>query len=222
MTAVEARGVGPARRQLKLPGRIIEAQIDAAARDLEVGAVKVGCLPSWQMVETVARRLRRRHLQNAVLHPGIIDAEGARVLGARGAAAVRTGLFPRSRVVVLNRDEAGLLAEQAIGSWDDAMEAAVRLRAMGVEAVLITGLPGPRLCLEQEGGASAFDWADGELGTRHAGVLTAAITARLALGVTVQDAVAFAVQFAVNAANAPGVGDTLPGRADDADILDEK
>jgi hydroxymethylpyrimidine/phosphomethylpyrimidine kinase len=195
VTAVGARGAGPIRRQVKLPARIIEAQLDAVTRELDVGAVKVGALSSWQMVETIAARLRRRRPPNVVLQAGIFDSDGARVLGARGVSGLRRSLLPQVRVLVLSPAETGLLAEMPVASVSEAKEAAARLRVQGVEAVLIVGQSEAALWLARDRGGREFECMARHLGMGASSLLSAIVAARLALGDEVEEAVSFAAGF---------------------------
>ncbi len=140
VTAIEARDKGRLRREQRLPARIIEAQIDAVVAGGEIGAVKIGPLPSWQIAATIAGRVRRRRLVNGVLEPGLLAPGGERLLGAKGADMVRRFLLPRVRAVVLRPEEAYLLVGR--GTEDEEAGAAGRLGRLGVETIVVVGYDG--------------------------------------------------------------------------------
>src|SRR5205823_5474074 len=113
-------------------------------------------------------------------------------------------LLPRTRVAVLSTAEAALLAGGPVNTADEARAAAAGIRAAGAEAVVVwseeLGLPGPTLLLDSGSGTRLFPWVGREAAAGTAGVLPAAIAARLALGDEVAAAVEFAAAFAVRAA----------------------
>lgn len=217
-----------------VPADVVAAQITTVARDLGVDAAKTGMLGSADVVHAVAAAWREAGLAGRplVVDP-VLAASSGRVLMEAGALdALVEGLLPLATVVTPNMAEAAALL-LALGDSDvgdvrdrnDMAAAAAALLATGVGAVLVTGghLAGSR-------GSPDCLWAAGEKEPRwlegdridapnlHGSgcVLSAAITARLALGVGVVEAAiggkAFtAAAIAQGVSLGRGVGPVDPG-----------
>ncbi len=122
---------------------LIEAQLQALADDMPPTVVKTGLLGGVEQVRLVARwidRLRAQAPVALVVDPVLGASTGATFADASTLAAYRDELVPRATVLTPNRREARAL----LGATGDADAAslpslALRLRALGAEAVCITG-----------------------------------------------------------------------------------
>lgn len=138
---------------------LLDAQLQALADDLPPQAIKTGMLGSADNVRCVARwvdKLRGRRPVALVVDPVWRASTGAGLSGEMLRQALLEELLPRATVVTPNRAEAAWLlgAAHEIGR-DDAGQvvlAAARLRALGPQAVVVTG--------GDAGGASSLDWID--------------------------------------------------------------
>lgn len=200
VTVVTARNSRGLQRAHPVPPRMVAAQIDAVVRDGGVDAAKTGMLGSWQMVAAVAERVRRRRVPNLVVDPAMIT-DGARTLGAQGAALLRRRLLPGARLVTPSAQEAEWLTGKPVRDPAEMRAAAEALAATGVGAVLIRGgdLPETPVDLFYEKGVfqelPVRQEAGGAWAPSAVDRLTAALTARLALGDALLDAVVFARAF---------------------------
>lgn len=187
VTALTAQTTAAVERVHLSPPRFVAAQLDAVARDLAPAAAKTGMLARAAIVHAVADRIRRRRIPNLVVDPVMVAKDGTELLEPRGVEALRHRLLPLARVVTPNIAEAERLSGLPIRNLGAAREAARRILAGGVEAVVIKGghLPGEPVDL--------LAWRDGELefpGVRLPGPpvrgtgchYSAALCARLALG----------------------------------------
>jgi hydroxymethylpyrimidine/phosphomethylpyrimidine kinase len=200
-----------------MPEHSVRAQLEAVAGTLPVTAVKVGFLPAVGTVRVVSRWLREHPEMKVVIDPCAVDGRGVPLLTPEVLKALREDLLPRATVVVPNRFEAALLAdmEECIGRDD--MEAAGRelLHRHGAP-VLVTGgglAEGSLDVLVALDGLRHFNGAtlgEGKIpgsGATH----TAAITAGLAKGESLREAVMGAKLFTTAAiAAAPRLGAGLP------------
>jgi hydroxymethylpyrimidine/phosphomethylpyrimidine kinase len=194
---------------------LVRAQIDAVASDLRPGAVKSGMLAILPIVQAVAQAIREHHLHPYVLDPVMVSSSGAALLDPKGLFALTTDLLPLADLVTPNLDEAALLLSQPVKDleqMDDAAQALVEEHGAG--AALVKG--------GHLAGAETFDvlYTPGQ-GIRHyphhrietvhthgtGCTLSAAITARLALGDSVPTAVETAMAYVHRAiGSAPGLG----------------
>ena len=201
VTAQDSRGV---LKINKVPPRIVAAQIDAAARDVDIGACKIGMLFTPQIVSLVAERIARRELSNVVLDPVIFAKDGTRLLLSRAVDRMRRSLIPRCTLVAPNLVEAGELAKCEVKNTEDAKEAAKIIYDFGARFVLIKGghlrdEPIDILFDGDQFNEYSSKRIHGKSMHGTGCVLTAAITARLALGDSVPDAVKFSKEYVTDA-----------------------
>jgi hydroxymethylpyrimidine/phosphomethylpyrimidine kinase len=192
------------------PGLVLE-QIEAVIEDIPPGAAKTGALGSAEMVVAVAGAAAGFGFP-LVVDPVMVSKHGISLLGDEASGAMRELLLPRAFLITPNVPEAEALTGFTIRTPLDMRRAAGRLREMGAGAVLITGghLDGDATDLLYEGeGFREFRAA--RVDTRHTHgtgcTLSAAITAGLAQGLKLGDAVGRAKRF-VDAAirTNPGLG----------------
>ncbi|WP_298049075.1 bifunctional hydroxymethylpyrimidine kinase/phosphomethylpyrimidine kinase [uncultured Cardiobacterium sp.] len=184
VTAVEA--VSPA---------LIRAQIEAVFADLPPQAVKTGMLGDSQTICTVADSLAAVALPYLVIDPVMVAKSGDKLLADAAIATLRERLIPLATLITPNLPEAGELLGRSVTTRDDMPQVAADLLALGCHAVLLKGghLAGDASddLLLTTGGATWLSAA------RHPGknthgtgcTLSAAITAGLARGLALVDAV---------------------------------
>ena len=132
---------------------VVDAQLAALADDLPPQVIKVGLLGSVDNVRCVARwidRLRARGPVAVVLDPVRGATTGARFANEAMREAFLAELLPRATLTTPNRVEAAWLLGQDSLTEDEMPSAAQALRALGAQAIAITG--------GDAGGAWARDW----------------------------------------------------------------
>ena len=196
-----------------VPDTIVKAQIDDIAADLPPAAVKSGMLATASLVSLVGEALREFSWRSYVLDPVMVASSGDRLLEEDAIRALRDQLVPRAALVTPNLDEAEILTQAAVRDPDAMVAAGNRLLEMGARAVLVKGghLPGPGLVdvLVVPGFARRFTRQRIETTSTHGTgcTLSAAITAGLALGQSLERAVEDALDFVHRAiAAAPRIG----------------
>ena len=197
-----------------LPAGVVAAQITAVASDIGVAATKTGMLGDAAVVEAVAAAVGEWDLHPLVVDPVAVASSGATLLSPDGIAALRRTLLPFADLVTPNLAEAAILARwpEPPSDQDGMRRVGEAILGLGPKAVLVTGghLPGAEaadLLLQADG--SKPRWFSGpRLDSPHAHgtgcVLSAAVTARLARGEDLLQAVEGAKAF-VTAAIAAGV-----------------
>ncbi len=149
VAAVTAQHSRAVTRVMPVGTDMLDAQLQALADDLPPRAVKTGLLGSAEQVKLVARwidRLRQAGPVALVVDPVLGASSGAAFADAATLQAYRDELLPRASVVTPNRHEAAALLDYAHLADDcdpDDLPSlpalARRLRALGAEAVCITG-----------------------------------------------------------------------------------
>ena len=194
ITAVTAQNSVAVLDWVALEPRMVVAQMEAVASDMDVAAVKTGMLATAAIVSAVAGAIERLRLPLVVVDPVMVAKSGDRLLDRDAETAYRERLLPLATVVTPNLPEAEALLGRPVRTLVEMREAARALRAMGPRAVVVKGG-------HLEGDAVDVFW-DGErledlpaprIDTRNTHgtgcTYSAAIAARLALGEPPLDAV---------------------------------
>jgi hydroxymethylpyrimidine/phosphomethylpyrimidine kinase len=197
------------------PGFIAE-QIDAVFDDIPVHAVKLGMLGGPAVIRRVAERLRHWRPRWIVLDPVMVAKSGDKLLPDDAVAALEEELLPLASIITPNLPEAAVLLGEAPVTERRQMPAvAARLQGLGVANVLLKGghlADGDSADLLMHGGE--LIWQRGRRvateNTHGTGcTLSAAITAGLATGLPLPDAVGRAKSYitgAIEAADRLAIG----------------
>lgn len=184
-----------------VPAAFVRAQIDAVVTDIGVDAVKTGMLVSAEIIATVAQAVRHHAIRQLVVDPVMIAQSGAALLEPAACAALLQELVPLATLVTPNVPEAEALTGVAIRSVGDMRAAARRLLDRGAHACLIKGghLGGDEAVDVFDDGRNAQELRTVRLPTRHTHgtgcQLSAAVTAQLARGAPLLEAVERAKRF---------------------------
>ncbi|MCZ7857937.1 bifunctional hydroxymethylpyrimidine kinase/phosphomethylpyrimidine kinase [Agrobacterium salinitolerans] len=173
----------------------IIAQMDAVLSDLAVNAVKIGMVSRIETIAAIAERLRGQS-QPVVLDPVMVATSGDRLLHEDAIETLRRDLLPLATIVTPNLPEAALLTGTSMAKTDTeiAQQAELILKA-GTKAVLIKGGhgDGPESTdyLFADGAMQALSAPRVETKNDHGTgcTLAAAITAHLAKGYELREAV---------------------------------
>lgn len=220
VTAVTAQNsLGIAAVHLVPPG-IVAAQIGAVTGDIGVDAAKTGMLASAAAVRAVLVALGSVPL---VVDPVLISSHGDPLLADDALDVVRTELLARATVVTPNLGEAAALVGFPVVDRDGMAAAAAALHRLGPEVVLVKGghLADPAASPDLLSTTGGVEWLEGpRLAVPHTHgtgcVLSAAITAHLALGADALVACRQAKEFVTGAIAAGrrlgrGIGPVDPG-----------
>ncbi len=183
-----------------IPVAALRASLEASLESGPPSAVKVGLLTNVPAARAVARALAAAPAPT-VVDPGFAPASGVRLVRSTVLQALVHDLLPGSTLLTLNLLEASVLAGFAVRGEADAKAAARRIQALGPGAVLLTGgcAEGPTVV---DGLLDGRTWhrfeaprADASPSCGAGGLLSAAVTAWLAAGETLPDAVARSLAF---------------------------
>jgi hydroxymethylpyrimidine/phosphomethylpyrimidine kinase len=210
ITAQNTRGVSAVHA---VPEGVVDAQIDAVADDLPPDAMKTGMLATAELVDVVARAIRRHSLDRYVLDPVMVATSGDRLLDRDAERTVRESLVPLAMIVTPNLDEASILVQEEVDTVQRMEQAGTALVQMGAQAALVKGghLPAGELTdvLVTPDSIRRVTHARIDTSSTHGTgcTLSSAIAAGLALGYDLKSAVNGALDFVHRAmATAPGLG----------------
>jgi hydroxymethylpyrimidine/phosphomethylpyrimidine kinase len=217
LTAVTAQNTVGVQDVFPLPPGIVRAQIESVASDMGVDALKTGMLADAAVVRAVSAAVADLGLTKLVVDPVLVASHGRPLLEPAALGALRDELIPRAAVLAPNLIEAEALLGRPVRDREAMAGAAADLAALAG--------PGGGLAVYLKGGhlddsMSAVDlllapgspprWLESprleQPHTHGTGcVLSAAITAGLALGLDVAESSTAAKRF-VTAAIAAGGG----------------
>ena len=212
ITAVTAQNTQGVRAWDAVRAELVAQQLAAVLEDLPPAALKTGMLGSSAIVETVADTLADRRLPY-VLDPVMIATSGDRLLEPQATIDVTRRLLPLATLVTPNLREAEILTGSVIDSVAAMRSAGGKLLEMGAHAALVKGGH-----LSQDELADVLVTPAGIEEFRHRRIVTrsthgtgcalsAAVTAELAKGRALHDAVSRAIEYVQRAiAAAPGLG----------------
>jgi len=193
LTAQNTRGVEAVH---VVPPDFVLAQIGAVARDLKVGAIKIGMLATSAVIEAVAEGLKDFAGVPVVLDPVMVAASGDVLLDEEAVETLRSVLLPLATLITPNLPEAAKLLGAAEARDEREMgEQARKLRAIGANAVLIKGghAEGPQavdLYVDGDGEMRLEAPRVATTNTHGTGcTLSSAIAAELAKGASLREAV---------------------------------
>jgi len=194
-----------------VPAGIVRAQLAALASDLPAAACKTGMLASAELVQVVADALDPAIPY--VCDPVMVATSGDRLLDLAAERDFAARLISRATVVTPNLDEASILTGFPVNDSASMERAGRALLELGAAAALVKGghLRGDLLVdlLVTRNGIRRFQHPRIETRSTHGTgcTLSAAITAGLALGRPLEDAVLTALEYVQRAiATAPGLG----------------
>ncbi|WP_257347563.1 pyridoxine/pyridoxal/pyridoxamine kinase [Pseudalkalibacillus decolorationis] len=184
----------------------VEAQLKTIV-SVGVEAVKTGMLGSPEIIELAANTIKENKLPNVVIDPVMVCKGAEEVLHPENTDALRDILVPTADVATPNLFEAAFLAKQKpITTVDDMKEAAKKIHETGAKYVLIKG--GAKLehsnAIDLLYDGKEFSILESEKidtpYTHGAGcTYSAAITASLAQGKPVREAIEAAKAFITEA-----------------------
>ncbi len=121
------------------PAESVRAQVGAIIGATTIAALKIGMLPTSEVVREVARLIRENNLPAPVVDPVIASTSGGKLMEDDAFEGFVTELLPLARVITPNIPEAEKLAGMNIRDEDEMRQAAARIRELGAQAVLIKG-----------------------------------------------------------------------------------
>lgn len=180
----------------------IEAQVSTALFDVGVDAIKTGMLYTKNNISHVARWIEKSNTTNVVVDPVMVAKIDTPLLKDDAIKTLKTELIPLATIITPNMPEAALLlkSNQQLTTVEDLKIASIELKKLGPKYVLIKGgrLKGPAVDVLYDGEQFHIFEAQ-RIDTIHingAGCsYSAAITAQLAKGKSVQEAVRESKKF---------------------------
>lgn len=211
ITLLTVQNTRTVQRVETIDAALVEEQIAAVLADLPPHAAKTGALGNAAVVRAVARAAARFPFP-LVVDPVMISKHGAPLMDEEARGELALSLLPRAALVTPNLHEAAALSGIQVAGLSDMREAATRIAASTGASVLVKGghLGGHAVDLLLHRGEFQ-EFVSERIQTVHTHgtgcTYSAAITARLALGSPLPEAVRLAKAFIHEAIRTnPGLG----------------
>ena len=192
------------------PADLVRKELEAIVIDCSIRAVKIGMLPTAEIVSQMAWLIGELNLPAPVVDPVMRSTTGGQLMSDDAFELFVSELMPRARIVTPNIPEAEKLAGIKIENEEGMQQAAARIRELGARAVLVKGghlkeqrsdSRGQRSeaidLLDDNGQVTVFrsEWIEAPNVRGTGCILSSAIAAQLANGSDLKDAVTTARQF---------------------------
>jgi hydroxymethylpyrimidine/phosphomethylpyrimidine kinase len=195
-----------------LSASIVGAQLEAVLEDIPPVAAKTGALGNFEIVRLIAEKARSFRFP-LVVDPVMISKHGQPLMAEQACASISELLLPNAFLVTPNLHEAGELAGMSVCDPAAMKEAAVKIASLGAQAVLVKGghLEGEEAIDVLYWKGEFFEYRSPRIRTAHTHgtgcTYSACITAELAKGHTLIDAVGIAKRYITKAIETnPGLG----------------
>lgn len=204
ITALTAQNTVGVSGIIEIDATFIARQIDAVMTDLSADAVKTGMLLSAPIIEIVAAKMRQYNVTKLVVDPVMVGKTGAELLRSGGIGVFRNTLIPLALLVTPNTEEAAALTGMEVRTVHQMEEAGREIHSLGSQTVLIKGghLEGDAIDVFFDGESFSY-LRHGRIPKRDSHgtgcVLSSAITAYLAQGKDVREAVSLGKTFVTEA-----------------------
>jgi len=203
ITSVTSQNTSSFISRFDLPVEVIRSQIRAIIDDMQVALVKVGMVGGSDVIKVIAEELSGLNTP-LILDPVIRSSTDGALLDELALEDLKKELVAHSYLVTPNIFEAEKLTNLRIRNIEAAKKAAVAIKKIGAETVIVTGghLDGIDLLLDRDGEFSSIGEGMELVGGDFHGTgctYTAALAVNLFHGEDLLDAAIFAKRFVTDA-----------------------
>lgn len=204
ITAITAQNTRGVHAQCPLSSEMVYDQITAVVEDLHPSFVKIGMLSNVEIVLAVAEALSKYPL-SIVLDPVMVSSSGHRLLSVEAQDMVKQKLLPMAMLVTPNLPEMRTLTNMPLSTYEKKEKAAKHLLDSGANAILLKGgheeedVKTDILFTPSANGIQSSLFSSESIPTRNIHgtgcTLSSAITAYLAKGLSMEEAIASAKKY---------------------------
>ncbi|WP_174842923.1 bifunctional hydroxymethylpyrimidine kinase/phosphomethylpyrimidine kinase [Neobacillus mesonae] len=202
LTAVTAQNTLGVHGVYPMTAEAVINQIQAIGEDIGADAVKTGMLFNAEIIEAVAEQIKIYNWENVVVDPVMIAKGGASLLQKEAISALKKYLLPLSKVITPNIPEAEVLTGMSIQTDQEKRDAAKKLYDLGVSNIIIKGGHDEDPSESTDvlfDGQHFYKFTSKRMKTKNTHgtgcTFSASLTAELAKGASIQEAVETAKQF---------------------------
>lgn len=211
ITAVTAQNTTGVTAIYPMSPQAVQAQLKAIGSDFEIAALKTGMLFNPEIIKETAAAIQQYSWKRVVVDPVMIAKGGADLLKQEAVEALKVHLLPLALLVTPNIPEAEALTSIKITDSSSRRRAAEKILSLGAGAVVIKGGHGndseyaEDYLLQKSGESVLYRSARIATDQTHGTGCTfaAAVTAELAKGHELQEAIYTAKEFIQAAISEP-------------------
>lgn len=202
LTAVTAQNTLGVQGVFPMTAEAVAKQIQSVGEDIGTDAIKTGMLFNAEIIEAVAEKIKQFGWEKVVIDPVMIAKGGASLLQQEAVSALKKDLLPLCLIITPNIPEAEVLTGMSIRTIDEKKEAAKRIHKLGAKNIVIKGghdeQTNESVDVLYDGREIAY-FSSSRIETKNTHgtgcTFSAAITAQLAKGASVHEAVSTAKEF---------------------------
>lgn len=201
ITAITAQNTLEIKRVKAVEKKLFDEELFTLLDDIKPASLKISMLPCDYMVDSIKNTYEKYKLKNLVIDPVMISKHGDELTSKKVIKNMISKLFPITDVLTPNISEAEFITGLKIKNYDDAVKAAKGIKDMGVRYVLIKGghsnLEESNDILYHSGKAKIFKHKRIHTKNTHGTgcTLSAAISANLSKGYSIEKAVGIAIGY---------------------------
>ncbi|MGI8470507.1 MAG: bifunctional hydroxymethylpyrimidine kinase/phosphomethylpyrimidine kinase [Pyrinomonadaceae bacterium] len=199
----------------------VRGQVEPVLQDFKVAALKTGMLPTREIIEEIAKIIKKYKLKNFFVDPVVSSTSGYDLIDDDALRSLIEKLFPLAEIVMPNIPEAERITRIKINSENAIEKAARAMQNLGARNVLIKGghfenakckmqnakLARDYLFAEDNLHIFEAEWIETDSTHGTGCTLSAAIAANLANGKNLIEVVEIAKKFVTEAIRAaPQIG----------------
>lgn len=139
LTAVTAQNTLGVHGVYPLTKEAVTEQIQAIGEDMGTDALKTGMLFNAEIIKAVSEKINQYGWQKVVVDPVMIAKGGASLLQNEAIAALKEHLIPLAMVVTPNIPEAEVITGMTIKTLEDKKAAAIKLVELGAKNAVLKG-----------------------------------------------------------------------------------
>lgn len=213
ITAITAQNTQGVHTQCALSPEIVHDQIVAVFDDLHPSFVKIGMLSNAEIATTVANTLSA-YSTSVILDPVIVSSSGHRLLSVDAQEVLKQKLLPMATLITPNIPEMEALTNMPLTTIAEKRQAALYLMNIGAKAILLKGghedgdVKNDILFTQSASGVQLTTFSSETICTKNIHgtgcTLSSAITAFMARGLNLIDAIASAKTYVLEAIRAGG------------------
>lgn len=204
ITSLTAQNTTGVRAVSNVDPEFLKDQIDSIFEDIVPDAVKTGMIPSKELVEATAEKLKQYSATKIVVDPVMVATSGADLSTEESVRALKERLIPMATLVTPNIPEAEVLSGMKIKTKEDMTEVARKInRECGCDVLIKGGHTNNNSddVLLHNGEIFVFEMPKIDNPNTHGTgcTLSSAIASNLAKGMTVPRAVRRAKEYITGA-----------------------
>ena len=206
ITALTAQNTCGVKAIHTVPADFIEMQLETLLEDIQPDVIKIGMIHNIEQVNAITKVLQQYPDIPIIYDPVMISSSGYQLIEDDAVSAIMKKIFPLSRLITPNMDEASLLANMPVKTIEDMHSAGLKIMEMRPGALLLKGghLESEQLTsllFDASGGIEKLQTNKISTKNTHGTgcTLSSAIASYVALGLPLSDAVAQAQDYVYDA-----------------------